>query len=278
MDEPSRDRATSDSIIFDPEIDGMPRFFVAVEDIDCKTEDGHVSGTIVVRGNDAVHMTKVLRMKKGERVTACDLSGHDYETIVAELGAEVSLDIVSVRPSETEPPYRATVYQSLVRGDRFEVVLQKATELGATEIVPVITSRCTVKLEPNSADSKKKLERWQRIVYEAAKQCGRGSIPTVREPMYYRAAAQEAARAALPLFCYEGEGTRPLTEQLDVTEDPADISIMIGPEGGYEVAEAEYAAELGMRMTGLGRRILRTETAPAFVLSCVSFRYELGRA
>ena len=141
--------------------------------------------------------------------------------------------------------------------------------------MPVLTSRCTVKLDIGSADCRKKLERWQRIVYEAAKQCGRGIIPTVREPMKFRDAAEDAARAELPLFCYEGEGTKPLPECMDAAERPATVSVMIGPEGGYAAEEAEYAAQAGMTMTGLGKRILRTETAPSFVLSCVSYKYEL---
>lgn len=247
----------------------MPRFFVPPDGVD------EAGGIITVRGDDAVHITKVLRMKPGERVVVCDLAGHDYETAVVSTGSTVTLDITGVRPSENEPPYHAVVYQSLVRGDRFDTVLQKATELGAYAIVPVITSRCTVKLEIGSADCRKKLERWQRIVYEAAKQCGRGIIPTVREPMKYRDAADDAARADLPLFCYEGEGTSPLPQCMERTERPGTVSIMIGPEGGYSIEEAEYAAQTGMVMTGLGKRILRTETAPAFVLSCVSYKYEL---
>lgn len=253
----------------------MPRFFVADEAIDLVNGENAVGGTITVRGDDAVHMTRVLRMKPGERATICDLAGHDYESVVVSVGTEVVLDIIGVTPSAGEPPYRATVYQALVRGDRFDTVLQKATELGATSIVPVITSRCTVKIDVGSADCRKKLERWRRIVYEASKQCGRGSIPTVEEPVFFRAAVDEASRAALPLFCYEGKNTTPLTTVVGETEKPDSISIMIGPEGGYTDEEAEYAAENGMLMTGLGKRILRTETASAFVLSCVSFKYEL---
>ncbi len=251
----------------------MPRFFVISDDIDC-AEDRQ-SGAITIRGDDAVHITKVLRMKPGERVVVCDMAGREYETVVASTGAQVTLTITSVKTSENEPPYQATVYQSLVRGDRFDAVLQKATELGVYAIVPVITSRCTVKLDPGSQDYRKKLERWQRIVYEAAKQCGRGIIPTVRTPMKYKDALADAAQASLPLFCYEGDGTRPLPEHLASCTGPRTISIMIGPEGGYSIDEAAEAAQTGMKMVGLGRRILRTETAPAFVLSCVSYKYEL---
>lgn len=253
----------------------MPRFFVAPEAIDTAECENGIGGTVTVCGNDAVHMTKVLRMKPGERVTICDLAGHDYETAVLSVGNEVLLEILGVGESDTEPPYRAAVYQSLVRGDRFDTVLQKATELGACAIVPVLTSRCTVKLDVHSNDCLKKLERWRRIVYEAAKQCGRGIIPEVRTPLDFRSAVDEASRVALPLFCYEGKNTKPLTDCTESVSLPRDISIMIGPEGGYTDEEAEYAARSGMLMTGLGKRILRTETASAYVLSCVSFKYEL---
>ncbi len=251
----------------------MPRFFVPADAIFCGS-DG-VAEQITVRGDDAAHITKVLRMKIGEPVVVCDMDGHDYETVVASTGSEVLLNVTGRKPCENEPPYRAIVYQSLVRGDRFDTVLQKATELGAYAIVPVLTSRCTVKLDIGSADCRKKMERWQRIVYEAAKQCGRGIIPEVREPMKYRNAVEDAARADLALFCYEGEGTTPLPTCLERADKPRDIAILIGPEGGYAAEEAETAARTGLVMTGLGKRILRTETAPSFVLSCVSYQYEL---
>lgn len=247
----------------------MPRFFVTASQI-AVSETGTV---ITVTGDDANHITRVLRMKPGERVTACDENGIEYETVVQTTGQEVILVSESSHPSENEPPYKAVVYQALVKGDRFDTVLQKATELGAWEFVPVVTSRCTVKLE--KSEYRKKVERWQRIVYEAAKQCGRAVIPTVREPMLFKDAVKEAAETDLPLFCYEADGTRPLPQIFDETAEMKTAAVMIGPEGGYEPSEAAYAAESGMMMTGLGKRILRTETAAPFVLSCVSCRYEL---
>lgn len=247
----------------------MPRFFVTASDI-AETENGTV---ITVAGDDANHITRVLRMKPGEHVTACDENGTEYETVVGETGQRVTLNVISSHPSENEPPYKAVVYQALVKGDRFDTVLQKATELGAAEFVPVITSRCTVKLE--KSEYRKKIERWQRIVYEAAKQCGRAVIPVVREPMLLCDAVKEAAETSLPLFCYEGGGTRPLPQVFAEVNNPASVAVMIGPEGGYEADEARLAEECGMKMTGLGKRILRTETAAPFVLSCVSCRYEL---
>ena len=247
----------------------MPRFFVESSDI-VSENDGV---TIFIRGDDAAHITKVLRMRVGEHLTACDTEGFEYETVVRSLGETVTLDVLSKQTSENEPPYIATVYQSLVRGERFDTVLQKSTELGAARIVPVITSRCTVRLEKK--EYAKKVTRWQRIVHEAAKQCGRARIPTVESPIVFSEAVREAAKADLALFCYEGEGTAPIPTLLEECEQPCTVSVMIGPEGGYSEDEASYAKESGMKMTGLGHRILRTETAAPFVLSCLSYKYEL---
>lgn len=247
----------------------MPRFFVSHEDIE-KLPDGCV---ITIRGDDANHISKVLRMKPGEHVTACDTDGCEYETVVRRTGAEVLLDVLSSKMSQNEPPYKAVVYQALVKGDRFDTVLQKSTELGAAEIVPVMTSRCTVKLTPSEYG--KKVERWQRIAYEAAKQCGRAVIPRVHNPVPFSEALKMASEAELPLFCYEGEGTVPVSVLCRDAEHPATIAVLIGPEGGYSAEEAEAAGNNGLKMTGLGRRILRTETAAPFVLSCLAYQYEL---
>ncbi len=247
----------------------MPRFFVQPSDI----VSGESGVTITIHGDDAVHITRVLRMRVGEHLTACDTDGSEYETVINSLGESVVLDVLSKKTSENEPPYTATVYQSLVRGERFDTVLQKSTELGASRIVPVITSRCTVRLEKKEYD--KKVARWQRIVHEAAKQCGRARVPIVDNPMIFREAVKEAAEADVALFCYEGDGTVPIPSITAKAEHPDTVSIMIGPEGGYSEEEALLAKESGMKMTGLGRRILRTETAAPFVLSCLSYKYEL---
>ncbi len=247
----------------------MPRFFVTAENIET-LENGTV---ITICGDDANHISRVLRMKPGEHVTACDETGCEYETVVRQTGQTVLLDVVSSMQSQNEPPYKAVVFQALVKGDRFDTVLQKSTELGVAEIVPVICSRCTVKLTPSEYG--KKVERWQRIAYEAAKQCGRAVIPKVQNPIPFMEAVKLAAESDLPLFCYEGEGTKPLPAICKDVAEPKTVSVLIGPEGGYSDEEAEFARENGLNMTGLGRRILRTETAAPFVLSCMAYEYEL---
>ncbi len=249
----------------------MPRFFVNADGLSPE------NGTAVLRGADAAHVSRSLRMKPGEKLTLCGEDGVEYETVIESAGDEVSLRILSSKPSENEPPYDAVVYQGLARGDRFETVLMKATELGACRIVPVTTARCVVRIDPK--DAAKKRERWQKIAAEAAGQSGRGRIPEVAPPMPFTEAVREAARADLPLFCYEGGGetpTVPLPELMK--ERPRTVSVMIGPEGGFEPEEAALAVEAGMKAAGLGRRILRTETAAPFVLSALVCRYELTSA
>ncbi len=247
----------------------MPRFFIETGDID-KGPDGTV---ITVRGDDAVHITKVLRMRQGEHLTVCDPDGAEYDTVIECVGECVRSRVLSSKASQNEPPYRASVYQSLVRGERFDTVLQKSTELGAVRIIPVITSRCTVHLDKK--EYAKKLARWQRIVLEAAKQCGRASVPRVEYPMPFADAVREASGDDIQLFCYEGDGTLPLPSVLESTRSADTVSVMIGPEGGYSDEEALMAKDSGMKMTGLGKRILRTETAAPFVLSCLSYKFEL---
>ncbi len=247
----------------------MPRFFIETGDID-KGPGGTV---ITVQGDDAVHITKVLRMRQGEHLTVCDLGGTEYDTVIESVGECVRSRVLSSKESQNEPPYRASVYQSLVRGERFDTVLQKSTELGAARIIPVITSRCTVHLEKKEYD--KKLARWQRIVLEAAKQCGRAAVPRVEYPMLFADAVREAATDDIPLFCYEGEDTLSIPAVLADIQSASTVSLMIGPEGGYSDEEALFAKDSGMKMTGLGKRILRTETAAPFVLSCLSYKFEL---
>lgn len=248
----------------------MPRFFVQASDIspeDC---------AVILRGADAVHVSRALRMKAGERLVLCDGEGTEYEAVIESVGETVGLRVLESKPSENEPPYEAVVYQALAKGDRFDTVLMKATELGVCRIVPVLTSRCTVKPDPK--DLPKKRERWQRIAAEAAGQCGRGRIPEVTLPMSFADAVREAARADLPLFCYEGGGdvkTIPLPRLFEGIDAPKTVSVFIGPEGGFEPEEASLAVSCGMKPAGLGRRILRTETAAPFVLSALSCRFEL---
>ena len=180
---------------------------------------------------------------------------------------------------DTEPPYRAILYQALPKGDKLDTIIQKAVECGVSAVVPFESSRCVVRVKPEAEE--RKTERRRRISEEAAKQCGRGIIPEVYPTLSYEAMLQDAAKADLVLFCYEAEGTVSLRSLLGEkmpavsSEIPPTIAVIVGSEGGFSPEEAEAARNRDFCMVGLGKRILRCETAPPFVLACLSYQYEL---
>ncbi len=245
----------------------MPRFFVEKNTV--YESEGKLNAAIT--GNDANHITRSLRMRVGEEITLCDGDGTEYYGIISEIEtSSVKLTISHCAPSEAEAPYKATVYQALAKGDKFDTVIQKSVECGAFAIVPVATSRCTVKL--SAADAEKKRARWQRIAEEAAKQCGRGIIPQVK-PMISLSEVPKNAENSLLLFCYE-KGTKPLKDVLAKSDFNSDVSILIGPEGGFAEDEADFITENHGICISLGKRILRTESAAPFVLACLSYAFE----
>ncbi len=250
----------------------MPRFFVNTEKIH--------EGTVTFTGNDAHHISRSLRMAAGESVTVCDGQGTEYQCELTEFLPDcVRATVLSSEPSRTEPPFRATVYQALPKGEKLDSIIQKSVECGACEIALFESERCIVRIKDGEKD--KKGERRQRIALEAAKQCGRGVIPTVSAPVSYRQMLTRAASADLALFCYEGEGTESLVEVVrgykatQKTESLPSVSIVVGSEGGFSESEAAEARKSGMKLVGLGPRILRTETAAAFVLGCLVYELEL---
>lgn len=251
----------------------MPRFFIRASQIG--TEDGGAQ-TVRILGDDAHHITRSLRMREGDAITVCDMARTEYTCRILSVGECVLARVESACPSASEPPYEAVLYQALIKGDKFDYVVQKAVECGVHRIVPVLTERCVVRLDKK--DGEKKRLRWQRIAAEAAKQCGRGIIPEVSELLYYKEAVAQAAQTDLPLFCYEGEDRCSLAAAVNACRIPKTVSLMIGSEGGFSIEEAAYAADSGMRCVGLGRRILRTETASSFALACLSFAYEMRQA
>ena len=249
----------------------MPRFFVRAFQIETDYEGAQ---TVRILGDDAHHIARSLRMRQGDTITVCDMARREYTCRILTLDENhVLAGVLSVCPSAAEPPYEAVLYQALIKGDKFDYVVQKAVECGVHRIVPILTERCVVRLD--RAGGEKKRQRWQRIAEEAAKQCGRGTIPQVCELLYYKEAVKEAAAAELPLFCYEGEDQCSLPQAVRRCKKPKTISLMIGSEGGFSVDEAELARQNGMCSVGLGKRILRTETASSFVLACLSFAYEM---
>lgn len=252
----------------------MPRFFVPKEQI--------ADGVVTLLGDDAHHLSRSLRMAVGEKITVCDMQALQYECELTDfLPDRVLARVLSTLRCESEPPFEATVFQALPKGDKLDSVIQKAVECGACAIVPFESERCVVRAK--DASEPKKLERRRRIAAEAAKQSGRGVLPTVASTLSFREALARAAEADLALFCYEDEDETTLAQhlkaarqRLDLSKTPR-ISVMVGSEGGFSKAEAEAAVAAGLVSVGLGKRILRTETASSFVLSCLVYEFELSR-
>ena len=231
----------------------MPRFF---------SEKVH-GNQHIFEGNDARHIARSLRMKTGDKLTLCDSRGMDYECEIAAVTEDtVHLNIVSWSPSTSEPSIHVKLYQGLPKSDKLEWIIQKAVELGVTEIVPVVTARSIAKVD-EKAD--KKRERWQKIALEAAGQCGRGIVPVVRSPLTWKQAIAELQKEQVITF-YEGGG-KPLSQILK--QDQKDCSIIIGPEGGFDLTEIEVLQDIGAKIATLGPRILRCETAPIAALSVI---------
>ena len=211
---------------------------------------------------------RVLRLKEGEQVLICDGLGHECLCDAVTSADHLEYRVVERRNSVSEARIRARVYMAMPKADKLEHVIQKATELGAEEIVTFPSARCVAR--PDAKSLKNKLERWQKIASAAAEQSGRGLIPTVRVLDSFTAAVKEAASADLPLFFYENEHAVTLHDALE-GRSYRTVSIFTGPEGGLEAGEAELAASAGMSVCTLGSRILRCETAPLCALSAVMF-------
>ena len=244
----------------------MPRFFVP--------STGFEGDTVKICGDDAFHMARSLRMAVGDTVTVCDMPGQEHLCRLESLRDELcTLTVLSTKPAETEPPADITLYMGYPKGDKLELVIQKAVELGAASVVPFYSERCVK--QPRKEREEKQLSRQMRIAEEAAKQCGRGRIPTVGAPISFSEVLSMADGFDAVLFCYEGDGTKSLKAVLSEKKDMKRIAVVIGSEGGFSLAEAEAAAAAGCHLVGLGKRILRCETAPLAVLSMISYEFEL---
>lgn len=230
---------------------------------------------ITITGSDVNHIKNVLRMERGDELMVCDGAGMQYTCTIADFPAgEVVLSVQKAEKASTELPVRVKLYQGLPKKDKMELIIQKAVELGAAEIIPVMTKRCIVKLEDEKKEAKK-LERWQAIAESAAKQSGRGIIPTVGHVISYREAVKKAATEGMALIPYEmAEGMKALKEAAMNAKNQQVVSVFIGPEGGFEETEVDFAKENGVIPVSLGRRILRTETAGLTTLSILMYEIE----
>lgn len=248
----------------------MPRFFI--DSGDCTEKD-----RITLTGENARHISLSLRSRVGDMLTLCDGKGTDYECVISDITKnEVILSVESTSPCRAEPDIEVTLYQALIKSDKFDTVVQKAVELGVTRIVPVLSERCVSR--PDDKSLEKKIQRWNKISLEAAMQSGRGKVPEVLPAVEFADAIDGMLKTDFYFVCYEDEKDISLKQLCENASKTKRIyktySFFVGPEGGISRKEADYAKDNGVTCISLGKRILRTETAPLCVLSALM--YESG--
>jgi 16S rRNA (uracil1498-N3)-methyltransferase len=245
----------------------MHRFYVNTNQI--QDEIIHITGP------DVNHIKNVLRMKQGEEIVICNGQGKDCYCIIKKVSeGEITAGILSKQETGTELKAKITLFQGLPKSDKMELIIQKAVELGVHEIVPVMTKRAIVKLDDKKKEAKK-LERWQAIAEGAAKQSGRGIIPTVKPVQSFQDAIKNAKNMGLGLIPYENAtGMKDTKDIMNNLGQYDSIGVFIGPEGGFEEAEIEHAKAEDIHPITLGRRILRTETAGLAILSMMVLMLE----
>ncbi|MDU6629841.1 MAG: 16S rRNA (uracil(1498)-N(3))-methyltransferase [Lachnoanaerobaculum sp.] len=243
----------------------MYHFFVSEEQINGENA--------YIEGNDVNHIVNVLRMKSGEELLISVKGDWDYLCKIDDIETErVNLKVLESM-EQRELPVNITLLQGIPKSDKLEMIIQKAVELGVSEIIPVKTKRVVVKIDEKKADTK--VNRWNAIAESAAKQSKRSIIPKVSGPMSIDNALEIVKDFGVKLIPYENadgiDKTRKILESMDKTKD---IAVFIGPEGGFEEAEVERIKNSGFEVITLGKRILRTETAGLALLSNIMIRLE----
>jgi 16S rRNA (uracil1498-N3)-methyltransferase len=226
--------------------------------------------TATIAGDDAHHISRVLRMKAGDALSLCDGAGNEYDAVIKSVSPEAVVCALGERHvSEAESPVEVTLFQCLPKTGKMELIVQKCTELGVFAVVPVVSARCVV--VPNK-DYDKKRERYNRVALEAAKQSRRGMIPQVLPLIELKKI--DVKSFDLFLVAYEDENTVSLKQALRAAKEPATIALLIGPEGGLEEGEVAQLVKEGAKSVSLGKRILRTETAGMAMLAQTLYEVE----
>ncbi|MDI3534434.1 MAG: rRNA (uracil1498-N3)-methyltransferase [Thermosediminibacterales bacterium] len=243
----------------------MARFFVNPKDF--------FDNQVVISGTEANHISRVLRMKPGQKITVSDGCGKDFLAEIIEINKDcVKAEIIVKTTTVNEPLLDVVLFQSLPKFDKMDIVIQKTTELGIKAIYPVITERTVVKLNEKKIHERQK--RWSRIAREAAKQSNRSCIPKVGQVMDFKSALNMINEFSLTIIPWEEEKRHNLKQILRNSAGIKKISFFIGPEGGFTQNEVDLAMKKGAQPVSLGPRILRTETA-GIALSAI-LMYELG--
>lgn len=228
------------------------------------TEYDGISEKIYLNEEQSRHITKSLRMKKGDMLTVCTGDGNDYGCIIDDINKDgARLAVCYKQASDSEADIKVSLYQGVPKGDKFEDIIQKCTELGVYEIIPVLTKRCVSR--PQEKQAEKKRQRYARIALEAAQQSGRGIVPEIKKMTELKTAISQC-EAEIKIVFYEGGG-EPLSAL--IKKGAKSAAVFIGPEGGFEKEEVELLKQNGAVAATLGKRILRTQTAPVAALSAI---------
>jgi len=240
----------------------MPRFFLPQVNIH--------DGRGVVHGQELTHLMKVLRLRAGDFVTVFDNTGWEHEAIIETLTSERGeLKIVESHPSDREPSIAINLAVGLTKGEKLDWVIEKATELGVTSIIPFSSNYTVPKLDGDKIQ--KRSVRWRKIVVSAAKQCGRSRIPEVRSLCSFENFVRESWPETLKLIFWENETEQSVHELFQKCHEAKSVLLAIGPEGGFSKREVELASAQGFQSVHMGRRILRAETAAIAALAVVQF-------
>ena len=238
-------------------------------------EENNFNGdTAVITGSDFNHIKKVLRMREGEELLV-SVSGFSYLCKIANFTSDsVILSVIERNCKNTELPIEIYLFQGLPKSDKFELIIQKAVELGVTKIIPVDMKRCVVKLDGKKADSK--VSRWQAISESASKQSKRNLIPEVLPVTPLKQCVKYINELNLTIVPYENaEGMTATKNAFDEISKGYKVGVFIGPEGGFEDSEIEFLKDTSAKIISLGSRILRTETAAITALSAIMLKAEL---
>jgi hypothetical protein len=253
----------------------MDRFFVEPEHLNLDDK------TLYIDGEDVKHISKVLRYGQGDEIEVCDSNGHEYICRIESIDkTRIDLSIVDEVDINRESRIRVSLYQGVPKSTKMDIILQKLTEAGVVEIVLVNTKRSVVNIKGDKAD--KKLDRWERIIYEAAKQCKRGLIPKLRGILSFEEALADMEQNDINICPYEDEKSLGIKEALQTDlvkdiigkKDEVRVGIFIGPEGGFDPEENNRVKAAGIASVTMGPRIFRTETA-SIVATAITL-YELG--
>jgi 16S rRNA (uracil1498-N3)-methyltransferase len=251
----------------------LQRYFI-------EEEKANIESRVRIIGDDVHHISRVLRMQPGSKVVCCTKDGFEALCEITEITNDlVECFILEWMTENHELPVKISIASGLPKGDKLEWIIQKGTELGASSFIPFNAARSIVKLEPKKVG--KKLERWQKIAKEASEQSYRNKIPTVCEPCRFDELIKQAKNYDVKIVAYEesakqGEKSN-LARALNNLQDGQSLLAIFGPEGGLTEGEVSMLEEEGFILCSFGPRILRTETAPLYLLSAVSYYFELSR-